>query len=89
MNFTVIIITEEKVAMEYLLAQSGKGDLRPLVIVDEDIGNALPDFNIEEAYEDATEDNTLCFTEDIEELLATKDFGMLVYFFRLTAIKEI
>ncbi|XP_078571514.1 uncharacterized protein LOC144859102 [Branchiostoma floridae x Branchiostoma japonicum] len=57
--------TDELIAIQYLLAQSGRGDLNPSVVRDDDVGNLLPELNLEEANEEDNVDATVCLAEHI------------------------
>lgn len=59
-------------AVEYLLSQSGKGDLLP---EETEHGNVLPEINKYEAAIEEDVDATLCLSEDIN----TDDFGVFLY----------
>eukprot|EP00058_Branchiostoma_floridae_P014901 XP_002600389.1 hypothetical protein BRAFLDRAFT_99580 [Branchiostoma floridae] len=56
---------DELIAIQYLLAQSGRGDLNPSVVRDDDVGNLLPELNLEEANEEDNVDATVCLAEHI------------------------
>ncbi|XP_033752676.1 uncharacterized protein LOC117336296 [Pecten maximus] len=70
--------TDERVAVEYLLAQSGRGDMRPSF--DAETGSVLPEIE-PEAEESGIEelevdDATLCLMEDMEIEFTTHDIGV-------------
>ncbi|KAL4240974.1 hypothetical protein ACF0H5_001756 [Mactra antiquata] len=58
--------TDEKIAVEYLINQSGRGDL--LTISDTDDGNVLPELVMEETGIEECEDETVCRAEDINQI---------------------
>ena len=63
-------------AVDYLLAQSGKGDMRPSLqgaISDPDGGKVLPEINLEEANEEEFIDDTVCLAEHIEQEMQVKE----------------
>jgi hypothetical protein len=75
-------LSGELVAVDYLLAQSGKGDLRSSfqdVIQDPDDGKGLPDLNIEEAADEEFLDDTVSHPEHVNiKLQEEKESGMLI-----------
>lgn len=71
--------TGEHVAVDYLLAQSGKGDLRSSfqgVISDPDDGEVLPELNLEEATEEEFLDDTVCLAEHIDTKFQARESGL-------------
>ncbi|XP_078657398.1 uncharacterized protein LOC144903286 isoform X1 [Branchiostoma floridae x Branchiostoma belcheri] len=57
--------TDELMAIQYLLAQSARGDLTASVVRDDDVGSLLPELVLEEADEEDLLDVTVCLAEHI------------------------
>ena len=60
---------DERIAVDYLLAQSGRGDLRPSLEVlsaDSETGLVLPEIQSEEVTETELLDATVCLAEDVD-----------------------